>query len=166
MSQCFVHLPFLHLSLLPKAHERTANTILVVLPTHNLFVALPASYTIKLCFDLNRQLHFRQSAYFTFLSLSMSEYFSSPCFIHLQSFHPSWLPWTQQSNHGPPPKRVGSTILMCKNNPSSHLFGSTHSCLFHSSPQNPHYPVQAPPTSHLNRSVNTPLHPNSDIKTL
>ena len=73
------------------------------------------------------------------LSLNKFEYVSSLCFIHLQSFHPSVLPYTQQSNHGLPTKMVSSTILVCKSNLSSHLFVSTHSCLFHSSPQNLHY---------------------------
>ena len=84
------------------------------------------------------------------LSLNKFEYVSSLCFIHLQSFHPSVLPYTQQSNHGLPTKMVSSTILVCKSNLSSHLFVSTHSCLFYSSPQNLHYSVQAPPTSYLN----------------
>ena len=48
-----------------------------------------------------------------FLSLNMPEYVSFSCFIHLQSFHPSVLPWAQQSDHGLPPKRV-SSLLMCK----------------------------------------------------
>ena len=84
------------------------------------------------------------------LSLNMSEYVSFLCFIHLQSFHHSVLPYTHQSNHGLPTKMVSSTILVCKSNLSSHLFVSTHSCLFHSSTQNLHCPVQAPPTSNLN----------------
>ena len=38
--------------------------------------------------------------------------------------------------------------------------------MFHSFPQTPHYPVQAPPTSHLSWSDKTPSHPNRGIKTL
>ena len=46
-----------------------------------------------------------------------SEYTSVPCFIHLLSFYPSVLPQDQQSNHGPPSKRISSIILVCKSTP-------------------------------------------------
>ena len=61
----------------------------------------------------------------------------------------------------------GSALLSwpAKSNLSPHSIVGTHSCMFHSSPQNPHYPVQAPPTSHLNWSDETPSYPNSGIKT-
>ena len=62
----------------------------------------------------------------------------------------------------------GSALLSWRTegHPSPHSFGSTHSCLFHSSPQNPHYQVQPPLTSRLNWSEKTPSHPNTGIKTL
>ena len=66
--------------------------------------------------------------------------------IYLQCEYPSVLSYTQQSNHGPSPKRVSSIILICKNNPSLHLFIS-NICVFEFfSP----YPVQVPPISYLN----------------
>ena len=74
------------------------------------------------------------------LSFNTSEYVSLPCFIHLLSFHPSVLPYSHQSSHGP--KRINFVILVCKSNPHCHLFVDTHSCLFDQ--------VQAPLTSHLN----------------
>ena len=90
------------------------------------------------------------------LSLNRSEHVSLLCFIHLQSFHPSVLPQVQQSNHGLPPKRVGSIIVVWKSKPNSYLFVGRHSCLFK--------PVQAPPTSHLDRSEDIPSHTNNSIK--
>ena len=62
----------------------------------------------------------------------------------------------------------GSALLSWRTegHPSPHSFGSTHSCLFHSSPQNPHYQVQPPLTSRPNWSEKTPSHPNTGIKTL
>ena len=74
--------------------------------------------------------------------LNTSEHVSLPCFMHFYSFHPSVPPSARQSDHGPPPNRVGSIILVCESNPNSHLFVGTHSRLFN--------PVQAPTTSHLN----------------
>ena len=46
----------------------------------------------------------------------------------------------------------GSALLPrpTKSNLSPQLFVGTHSCVFHSSPKNPHYPVQAPTIIHLN----------------
>ena len=64
--------------------------------------------------------------------------FRTQCFSRLQSLHTSLFSYTQQSNHGLSPKRVGSIILVSKSNLRFHLFVSTHSCLPHSSTQNPH----------------------------
>ena len=62
----------------------------------------------------------------------------------------------------------GSTLLSwcAKSNISPHSFLDTHSCLFYSSHQNLHYPVQAPPTSHFNWSGKTPSQHKSGIKIL
>ena len=62
------------------------------------------------------------------LSLNMSEYISILRFLHLQSFHPSVLPYTQQSIHGLPTKMVSSTILGGKSDLSSHLSAHIHVC--------------------------------------
>ena len=48
------------------------------------------------------------------------------------------------------PKMADPNILCAKSKLTSNSLAGTHSCLFHSSSQNQHYPVQTPPTSHLN----------------
>ena len=62
----------------------------------------------------------------------------------------------------------GSVLLSwrTKSNLSPHSFVGTHSYLLHSSPQNPHYPVQGPPTSHPHWSEKRLSYSNSGIKTL
>ena len=62
----------------------------------------------------------------------------------------------------------GSALLSwpAKSNLSPHSIVGTHSYVFYSSPQNPHYPVQDLPTSHLNWSDKTLSYPSSCIKTL
>ena len=90
------------------------------------------------------------------------------CFISMSHIFPSQCtpigsaerPWTATQKGQPYYLDVQKATL------GPHSFGSTHSCLFHSSPQNPHYPVQPPLTSHLNWSEKTPSHPNSGIKIL
>ena len=63
-------------------------------------------------------------------------------------------------------KRSPLLSWCAKSNLSSHSFVGTHSCFIHSSPKNLLYPVQSPPTSHINWKDNTFSHPNSGIKTL
>ena len=114
-------------------------------------------------FGLHTLSHFCQFTYYILLSLVMPAHVSFPCFTHLLSFHPSELPW---SSHRLPPKSVGPTILTCKEQPQSPFVFWHTLCVFHSSPQNPHHPVQAPPISHLNWSDETPLYHYSAIMAL
>ena len=81
--------------------------------------------------------------------------------IYLQSEYSIVLSCAQQSNQRESPKRVGSIILVCKSNPSFHLFVSKHPCLFCSTPSHPTkstLPTSGPPNSYLNQSENTLLH--------
>ena len=87
--------------------------------------------------------------------------------IYLQSEYPSVLSYALQSGHGPSPWGIGSIVSVCRAIQNSIcLSAKIHVCftLAPPTPQGPRYPVQALPISYLNRSENTPLHPNSHIK--
>ena len=135
--------------------EQSTNTFLVAWQTHSSLFAWSASPCRQFCFGFYRQLRFHQFIYVWVLVL-LNMFHSDVSFISSLSI-PSVLPQTQQSDHGPPPKRVCSIFLVCKINLNFHLFVGTDLCLFE--------PVRVPPTSHLNWNEDIPSHPNNRIKT-
>ena len=114
---------------------------------------------VTFCFGLNTKLYFRQFIYvwvWIFLNMFHS-YVSFICNLSIPvCLH-------RLSHHRQPPKRVGSMLLVCKCNLSSHLFVGTHSCFYHSFTQHLHHPVQDPPTIYLSWSQHTLLHPKSGV---
>ena len=144
--------------------EPSIKTFLVAWPEHDLLITLPASPTHIFFFTdyyIFASLLFIYFWVWTFLYMFHSHvslicYLSTPVCSHRLSR-------ATMDRH---PK--GSALLSwpAKSKLIPHSFVDTHSCVFHSSPQNPHYPIRVPPTSHLNWSDETPLYPNSGIKTL
>ena len=123
---------------------------------------LPNTHFVLVCTDYHI---FANSLIICFCSLDMPAHVLFPCFTHLLSFHPSKLPYkSSMATLDRHPEKSTPLSWPALGKLSSHLFIGTHSCVFHSSPQNPHYPVQAPCTSHLNWSDKTPSYPNRGIK--
>ena len=118
--------------------EPSTNALLVAWPAHNLLIPLPVLprhvlvytdyyiFTILLTF-----LSFYESVYVHY-HVSLSFYLSTPvCTYRLISK-------VTMDHH---PKGSALPSWCAKSNLSPHSFVGTHSCLFHSFPQNPHYPI-------------------------
>ena len=141
--------------------EPSTNKYLVVWPAHNLLIAWPAPLThiffwfAQTITILPVYLYFWVWSCLYIFNYHVPHFFIPVCSHRLSSM--------TKDHH-----QKGSSLLSwrTKSNLSPHSFVSTQSCLLHSSSQNPHYPVQAPPTSNSNWSEKTPSYPNSGIKTL
>ena len=167
--------------------EWSTNTFLVTWPAHNLLIALPASPTqIAYCINCLANTNFVLicTDYYIVTSLFILYFWAWICLNIFHSHvsficnlsilvcyhrlsratmdrHPkgsALLSWSAKS------KLTRCATLMCKEQ-RVRLSAHIHVCSI-LPPQNPHYPAQAPPTSHLNWSHKTPSHSNSGVKTL
>ena len=107
------------------------------------------------CFGLHRPSQFRQ---FTYIFE-----FEHVCFCLIPNVsHLSIPKCSSRLSRGTMdcfPKGPALRSWRTESNPSLHSFASAHSCLFHFSPQNLQYSVQASLTSYLNWREKTPWHP-------
>ena len=159
---CFIHLPLLHTSMPLElgSAEPSTNTFLVALSAHNLLVALPASPTHILFWFAH--IFTISPVYLLFWAVCICLWICLYMFLSQVSYLPipvcSYrLSWATMDCH---PKRIALLSWRTESNPSPYSFASTHSCFFHSSPQNPHstqFRLHPPVTSNeVRKHLHTP----------